>query len=256
MIGSNASLLVSLAHSVGRVRRLPLADVIRKRHPELDDPRSAIVAGEVQVDGAIVTNPKSQVRDDARIVVKPTKELKGEAKLAAGLDAFDRPVEIEHKTCLDVGASTGGFTTELLRRGARFVYAVDAGHGQLMGSLRQDPRVKNFESTNASELTTALIPQALDVVTIDVSYSPLRAIVPGITKKLTYSPGATMIALVKPMFELQAGELPTERADLERAVNSGETALDSAGWRVDQAIESPLRGNGGAIEFFLRATLP
>ncbi|MEY2425004.1 MAG: rRNA (cytidine1920-2-O)/16S rRNA (cytidine1409-2-O)-methyltransferase [Actinomycetota bacterium] len=235
--------------------RRALVEVVRRVRPDVDDPHSAIEAGEVQVDGVIVTNPKSQVRDDARIVVKHAKELKGEAKLSAGLDALERPVEIEGRVALDVGASTGGFTTELLRRGARFVYAVDAGHGQLMGSLRQDPRVKNLESTNASELSADLIPQALDVVTLDISYSPLRAIVPGITSKLRYNPGATMIALVKPMFELQAGQLPTERADLERAVNSGETALDSAGWHVDQAIESPLRGNGGAIEFFLRATL-
>lgn len=235
--------------------RRALVEVVRRVRPDVEDPHSAIEAGEVQVDGAIVTNPRSQVRDDARIVVKHAKELKGEAKLAAGLDAFDRPVEIDHKTCLDVGASTGGFTTELLRRGARFVYSVDAGHGQFMGSLRQDPRVKNLESTNASELTTDLIPQALDIVTVDVSYSPLRAIVPGVTQKLLYSPGATMIALVKPMFELQAARLPTERADLERAANSGEAALDSAGWRVDQVVESPLRGNNGAIEFFIRATL-
>ncbi len=235
--------------------RRALVDVVRRLRPDVEDPHSAIEAGEVQVDGAIVTNPRSQVRDDARIVVKHAKELKGEAKLSAGLNAFDLAVEIEGRVALDVGASTGGFTTELLRRGARFVYAVDAGHGQLMGSLRQDPRVKNLESTNASELTTDLIPQALDIVTIDVSYSPLRAIVPGITKALTFRQGATMIALVKPMFELQAGQLPTEPADLERAVNSGEMALDSAGWRVDQVMESPLRGNGGAIEFFLRATL-
>lgn len=200
-------------------------------------------------------NPESQVRDDARIVVRRAKELRGEVKLAAGLDAFTKPVEIAGEVCLDVGASTGGFTTELLRRGARFVYAVDAGHGQLLGSLRQDPRVKNLESTNASELTTQLIPQAIDVVTVDVSYSPLRAIVPDITGALRFSPAAVMIALVKPMFELQAASLPTERADLERAANSGEAALDSAGWHVDQVIESPVRGNGGAVEFFIRATM-
>jgi 23S rRNA (cytidine1920-2'-O)/16S rRNA (cytidine1409-2'-O)-methyltransferase len=235
--------------------RRALVEVVRRVRPDVEDPLAAIEAGEVQVDGSIVTNPRSQVRDDARIVVKPAKELKGEAKLAAGLDALATPVVIEGKVALDVGASTGGFTTELLRRGARFVYAVDAGHGQLMGSLRQEPRVKNLESTNASEVTVALIPQPVDVVTIDVSYSPLRAIVPGITRALGYSEGATMMALVKPMFELQAASLPTERADLERAANSGEMALDSAGWSVDEVIESPLLGNAGAVEFFIRATL-
>ncbi|HVV36010.1 MAG TPA: SAM-dependent methyltransferase [Acidimicrobiales bacterium] len=235
--------------------RRALIELLTKQRPELADPVAAIEAGEVHVDGVIVTNPNSLVRSDAAIVVKQAKELKGEAKLAAGLDGFREPVIVEAKTCLDVGASTGGFTTELLRRGARFVYAVDAGHGQLMGSLRQNPRVKNFEATNASELDRQLIPQPIDLVTIDVSYSPLRAIVPDITKNLDWSPGATMVALVKPMFELQAATLPTERSDLERAVNSGEMALDSAGWHVTEAIESPLRGNNGAVEFFLRGTL-
>jgi 23S rRNA (cytidine1920-2'-O)/16S rRNA (cytidine1409-2'-O)-methyltransferase len=235
--------------------RRPLIELLTKQRPELDDPLGAIEAGEVHVDGVIVTNPQSQVHTDAAIVVKQAKELKGEAKLAGGLDAFRDPVVIEGKTCLDVGASTGGFTTELLRRGARFVYAVDAGHGQLMGSLRQNPRVKNFEATNASELDRQLIPQPIDVVTIDVSYSPLRVIVPDITKHLDWSAGAVMVALVKPMFELQAATLPTERADLERAVNAGEQAVTSAGWHLDEAIESPLRGNNGAVEFFLRATL-
>src|SRR5690349_4095886 len=235
--------------------RRALIELLRKQRPELTDPVAAIEAGEVHVDGVIVTNPNSQVQSDAAIVVKQAKELKGEAKLAGGLDGFRDPVDIDHKVCLDVGASTGGFTTELLRRGARFVYAVDAGHGQLMGSLRQEPRVKNFEATNASELDRHLIPQAIDIVTIDVSYSPLRVIVPDITKNLDWSPGAVMVALVKPMFELQAATLPTERADLERAVNAGEQAINSAGWHVDQAIESPLRGNAGAVEFFIRATL-
>jgi 23S rRNA (cytidine1920-2'-O)/16S rRNA (cytidine1409-2'-O)-methyltransferase len=235
--------------------RRALIELLTKQRPDLADAVAVIEAGEVHVDGVIVTNPNSQVRSDAAIVVKQAKELKGEAKLAGGLDGFATPVVIEGKTCLDVGASTGGFTTELLRRGARFVYAVDAGHGQLMGSLRQNPRVKNFEATNASELDRQLIPQPIDVVTIDVSYSPLRAIVPDITKRIDWAEGAVMVALVKPMFELQAATLPTERADLERAVNSGETALHSAGWHVTEAIESPLRGNNGAVEFFLRASL-
>ncbi|HUR78823.1 MAG TPA: SAM-dependent methyltransferase [Acidimicrobiales bacterium] len=236
--------------------RRPLLDLLIKQRPDLADPLAAIEAGEVQVDGVIVTKPNSQVKSDAAIVVKQAKELKGESKLAAGLDAFNQPVDIENKVCLDVGASTGGFTTELLRRGARFVYAVDAGHGQLLGSLRQEPRVRNLEATNASELDRSVIPQAIDVVTIDVSYSPLRVIVPDITEHLDWSPGATMVALVKPMFELQAATLPTERSDLERAVNSGEKALDSAGWLVRQIVESPLRGNGGAVEFFICAIVP
>ncbi len=206
------------------------------------------------MDGVIVTNPNSQVRDDARIVVKPAKPLKGESKLAAGVDALGG-FEFTGKIALDVGASTGGFTTEMLRRGVGRVFAVDAGHGQLMGALRQDERVVNLENTNAADLTAHLVPDSIDVMTIDVSYSPLRKIVPGVTKSLRFSPSATMFALVKPMFELQAAELPTSPDDLARAVATAENAVVSAGWSLEKTVESPLRGNAGAVEYFIRARL-
>lgn len=234
--------------------RRALVAVLAKQRPDIDDPEAAIAAGEVQVDGAVVTNPKSQVREDARIVVKPLKGLKGEAKLAAGLDALGG-YEFSMKVALDVGASTGGFTTEMLRRGAVKVFAVDAGHGQLMGSLRQDERVVNLENTNAADLSVELIPDPIDVVTIDVSYSPLRAIVPGVTVAVAFAPAATMFALVKPMFELHAAVLPTRADDLAEAVRTAESAVIAAGWTLENTVESPLRGNAGAVEYFIRATL-
>ncbi len=234
--------------------RRALVAVLAKHRPDIEDPEAAIVAGEVQVDGAVVTNPKSQVRADASIVVKLAKGLKGEAKLAAGLEALGG-YEFFTKIALDVGASTGGFTTEMLRRGAAKVFAVDAGHGQLMGSLRQDARVVNLENTNAADLSAELIPDPIDVVTIDVSYSPLRAIVPGVTVAVDFAPAATMFALVKPMFELQAAELPTSADDLAQAVRTAESAVISAGWTLENTVESPLRGNAGAVEYFVRATL-
>lgn len=206
------------------------------------------------MDGVIVANPKSQVRPDARIVVKATKGLKGEAKLAGGVDALG-PFDFAGKVGLDIGASTGGFTTEMLRRGAAKVYAVDVGHGQLMGKLRQDDRVVNLEHTNATDLTRTQVPDPLDVMTIDVSYSPLRAIVPGVTKSLRFALSATMFALVKPMFELQAAVLPTSVADLAEAVDRAESAVVAAGWTLENTVESPLRGNAGAVEFFIRARL-
>ena len=235
--------------------RRSLVDVFRKQRPDFDDPIGAIERGEVVVDGVIVTNPNSQVLTDARIVVKEAKGLKGEAKLTAGLDAFKAPVTIHGKVALDVGASTGGFTTELLRRGAARVYAVDVGHGQLMGKLRQDQRVVNLETTNATDLTRAHVPDAVDVMTIDVSYSPLRAILPGVTAALDFSPEAVLVALVKPMFELQAGELPTAKKDLKTALTLAEQGIRGAGWAVEETVESPLRGNSGAVEFFVRARL-
>lgn len=234
--------------------RRSLLDVLRKHRPELNDALAAIGAGEVQVDGVIVSNPTSQVREDARIVVKPTKGLKGEAKLAGGVDALGA-FDFVGKVGLDVGASTGGFTTEMLRRGATKVYAVDVGHGQLLGALRQDKRVVNLENINATDLTTAHVPDRVDVMTIDVSYSPLRAIVPSVTESLWFSPSATLFALVKPMFELQAAVLPTTTVDLAEAVNRAESAVVSAGWTLENTVESPLRGNAGAVEFFIRARL-
>lgn len=235
--------------------RRSLLDVLRQQRAEVHDPAAAIAAGEVQVDGVIITNPNSQVRVDARIVVKPAKALKGEGKLAAGIDALGDPGDFTGLVALDLGASTGGFTTELLRRGATRVYAVDVGHGQLMGSLRQDPRVVNLEATNATDLTPAEVPERVGVVTIDVSYSPLRAILPAVTGALDFARDAILFALVKPMFELQAAELPTSAADLAEAVMVAEQGIRDAGWQLEATVESPLRGNNGAIEYFVLARL-
>lgn len=234
--------------------RRALVEVLRKQRPELDDPLGAIEAGWVQVDGVVVTNPKSHVLPSARLVVREEKGLKGEAKLAAGVDALGG-FDFSELTALDVGASTGGFTTEMLKRGAAKVFAVDVGHGQLMGALRQDPRVISLEQTNATDLTAELVPDPIDVMTIDVSYSPLRAILPQVTESLTFSKGAVLFALIKPMFELQAAELPTSTADLEQSVTVAEQAIRAAGWAIEATVESPLRGNGGAVEYFARARL-
>ena len=188
------------------------------------------------------------------IVVKPAKGLKGESKLARGIEALGG-VDFDGRVALDCGASTGGFTTELLRRGVTRVYAVDVGHGQLMGALRQDPRVVNLENTNATDLTREMVPEPLDAMTIDLSYSPLRAILPGVMAALDFVPGAVLVALVKPMFELQAGELPTSTAALESAVMVAEQAIRGAGWNLEATVESPLRGNNGAVEYFAMARL-
>ena len=99
------------------------------------------------------------------------------------------------------------------------------------------------------------MPETIDVVTIDVSYSPLRAILPTVTERLEFAPGATLLALVKPMFELQAAALPTSTAELAEAVMVAEQGIRAAGWAIEATVESPLRGNGGAVEYFTRARL-
>ena len=141
--------------------------------------------------------PDKPFREIVGAMRDSVKELRGTIKLRGALDHFE--VEVSGRICLDVGASTGGFTTALLEREARKVYAVDVGHGQLLGSLRQDARVANLESTNVGDLTTSLVPDAIDLVTVDVSYLSLAAAVEQIGA-LSFASGAELVGLVKPMF--------------------------------------------------------
>lgn len=120
-------------------------DQIRQTNPEMSDPEFLIRSGQVLVDGRIVANPASLIRLGASIVVVTPRVLRGEAKLQAALDTFQ--LSVAGRVALDVGAFTGGFTRILLRAGTTSCYAVDAGHGQLLGSLRCDSRVVNLEST-------------------------------------------------------------------------------------------------------------
>ena len=119
--------------------------------PDLADPEGALVAGHVLIDGRVVTNPRSQVRADASVVIRPPRALRGEDKLRAALDGF--AVDVTDRECVDLGASAGGFTRVLLEHGARRVFAVDAGHGQLRGDLRNHSRVVNLERTNLGDLS-------------------------------------------------------------------------------------------------------
>jgi len=171
------------------------------------------------------------------------KELRGSVKLRAALDRFG--VDPSGRICLDVGASTGGFTTVLLERGATKVYAVDAGHGQLLGSLRQDPRVVNLENTNIADLA---IDDAVDLVTIDVSYLSLAE---GVPQLRTH--GRELVGLVKPMFELKLASAPSDRASLDEALARAVAGIEAAGWRVVATMDSPVTGAGGAPELFVHA---
>ena len=150
-------------------------------------PAGRIAAGEVLVDGVPVTNPRSRLRAGARVTRRPATSLRGSAKLRAALEAF--AVDVAGRVAMDVGAAAGGFTTVLLEAGARRVYAVDAGHGQLLGSLRQDARVVNLESVNIGELDRERVPDPIDVVTIDVSYLSVAAAVTQLDR-IALAPGA------------------------------------------------------------------
>lgn len=228
-----------------------LLSLLRHEYPDLEDPEDAIRAGAVVVDGVVVKNVQSRVRREAVVKIDRPKTLRGAMKLAAALDEFD--VAVAGRVALDLGASTGGFTSVLLEYGARLVYAVDVGYGQLLGSLRQDPRVRNLERTNLADLTRDLVDSPVDIVTVDLSYLSITKAV-GQLQGVEFSVSADLIALVKPMFELGAASLPADQRDLQEAVGLAVAGVELQPWSVRGVIDSPLRGSHGAIEFLLHAT--
>jgi 23S rRNA (cytidine1920-2'-O)/16S rRNA (cytidine1409-2'-O)-methyltransferase len=227
-----------------------LVKALEEQRPDLADPLTAIRSGSVRVNGMVITNPQSLVRPEASIVVKASTTLRGTIKLRAALATFGIPVS--GRLGLDVGAAAGGFTLALLEAGARRVYAVDAGHGQLLGSLRQDPRVVNLEATNVARLDGHLIPEVVDIVTIDVSYLSLAAAASQL-RGIRFAPAADLIGLIKPMFELRRGSAPVDQASVEEAVGLARAAVIAAGWRVMAAMDSPVEGARGAREAFIHA---
>jgi 23S rRNA (cytidine1920-2'-O)/16S rRNA (cytidine1409-2'-O)-methyltransferase len=238
---------------VSQPRIVGLLDLLRREYPDIEDPEDAILAGAVVVDGVVVKNVRSRVRREAVVKIDRPKTLRGARKLSAALEAFDVPVA--DRVGLDLGASTGGFTSVLLARDARRVYAVDVGYGALLGSLRQDPRVRNLERTNLADLNRELVDAPVDIVTVDLSYLSIANAV-GQIEELEFAPGADLIALVKPMFELGAGALPTEQEDLDKAVELATAGVERWPWSVRGVIRSPVHGNHGAIEFLLHANRP
>lgn len=236
-----------------RVRRRPLRAELARRWPELDEEAVDLIrSGAVVVDGIARTKPDSVVAETSSIkVVGERARLRGYDKLLSAFELFS--VDVRGAVALDAGAAAGGFTSALLDRGARRVYAVEVGHGQLLGRLRQDDRVVSLERTNVSALTEQLVPDPLDVVTLDLGYLALATAVPELGA-LTFAPGARLVALVKPMAELHLGVLPTEDRDVDRAIDLAASAIAKAGWTVTGTARSPILGSRGAREGFVVAT--
>jgi 23S rRNA (cytidine1920-2'-O)/16S rRNA (cytidine1409-2'-O)-methyltransferase len=240
----------------GAAPRQALAVLVRRQWPQLDEPgaaEAAITAGEVLVDGSPITNPRSQVAASASLRMAAPPVLAGRRKLDWALDHFG--LVVTDAVAVDVGSSTGGFVSALLGAGAARVYAVDAGHGQLLGSLRQDPRVVNLERTNVGHLNPEIVPEPIGVVTIDVSYLALSAAVAQVGA-VELRPAAVLVGLVKPMFELRLATIPGDRPTLDRALAEAVTGIAAAGWSVQHAAECPVRGARGAVEFFVHAIRP
>lgn len=224
-----------------------LTTLLRRRFPDVDP---STMVGRVQVNGVVVTNIEARVRADSAIRVLAAQPLRGTLKLAHALCAFG--IDAADTSALDLGAAAGGFTQALLDSGARRVYAVDAGVGQLRGWLRADPRVVNLERTNLGQLDQNLVPEPVQLVTMDLSYLPVSGAVGQIDTRLL-APDAHLIALVKPTFELRSGALAAEPEQVATAVATAACALALRGWQVLGETRSPIAGAKGAVEAFLHA---
>ncbi len=214
--------------------------------------QAMILAGEVQVEGRVVDKAGTLVPEDAQVTVAAGLPYvsRGGLKLEAALDAFG--VDVGGKVVADVGASTGGFTDCLLRRGAARVYAIDVGYGQLAWSLRQDPRVVVMERTNVRYLES--LPEPIDLVTIDVSFISLSLVLPVVARWLKEA--GEIVALVKPQFEVGKGEVGrggvVRRPEQHRSVLERVAGLSrQLGLRFDGVVPSPVLGPAGNREFLV-----
>lgn len=222
--------------------------------------QALVLAGLVWSGDRRLEKPGQNLPQDAPVEVrgKPHPWVsRGGVKLAHGLDHFR--IDPTGRTCLDIGASTGGFTDVLLHGGAAKVYAIDVGHGQLDWRLRNDPRVIVLERTNARHLTRAEVPDSVDLVVCDASFIGLETILPA-ALALT-APGAHLIALIKPQFEVGPERVGKGGVVRDAALHADVCRRITAwierqnGWRVLGVTESPITGPEGNKEFLIGAEL-
>ena len=238
--------------------RLDAALVSRGLAASRERARGLILAGQVRVDGTVVSKAGAPVAADADVtLIEPDHPYvsRGGVKLAHALDVFG--IDIAGRLALDVGASTGGFTDVLLRRGAPRVVALDVGHSQLDWRLRSDPRVVTLERLNARTLVADQLPEdarTFEVATMDVSFISARQILPAIVPLL--APGADVVVLVKPQFEagreeVGKGGLVVDAAVHARVIDEVAAAAHALGLSRVAMTESPITGVEGNREFFL-----
>jgi 23S rRNA (cytidine1920-2'-O)/16S rRNA (cytidine1409-2'-O)-methyltransferase len=238
--------------------RLDAAVVTRGLAASRERARGLILAGLVRVDGTVISKAGAPVLETADItLIEPDHPYvgRGGVKLAHALDVF--ALDVRERLALDVGASTGGFTDVLLRRGATRVVALDVGHGQIEWRLRSDPRVVVLERVNARLLTPGQLPEdarTFDVITMDLSFISVRQVLPSMVALL--APGADLVVLVKPQFEagreeVGKGGLVKDAAVHARVVEEVTAAADALGLTRIAMTESPITGTEGNREFFL-----
>ena len=217
--------------------------------------QAAIAAGRVLADGVPVRKASEEISAVAIIEAEPEHPYvsRGGLKLAAALDHF--ALDVKGRVCLDVGASTGGFTEVLLARRARRVYAVDVGREQLHARLRGRNDIVSMEATDIRNLDASRFSQPPDLAAIDVSFISLKHVLPAVENLLL--PCANLVALIKPQFE--AGRRDSKKGIVRDPVIHAaicadiETFLTARGWRVGGIIPSPIRGGDGNREFFVEA---
>jgi 23S rRNA (cytidine1920-2'-O)/16S rRNA (cytidine1409-2'-O)-methyltransferase len=217
--------------------------------------RAAIEAGLVKANDKPVLKPSEGIPADARLQAQPAHPYvsRGGVKLAGALEQY--PIEIEDHVCLDVGASTGGFTEVLLACGASLVFAVDVGRGQLHPSLRGHPKIVSMEETDIRKLEGKRLPARPDIVVIDVSFISLKAVLP-VALSLAASP-MQLLALIKPQFEATRKHsrhgIIRDATVHQQVCNDIAAFASSLGCRDIQMFPSPITGGDGNIEFFIGA---
>ena len=236
--------------------RLDLLLVERGLAASRNKAQALIMAGKVHGVDRLLDKAGQELPLDAEITVRGGDHpwvSRGGVKLAHGLAVF--AIDPKGLICLDVGASTGGFTDVLLQGGAARVYAVDVGHGQLAWSLRNDSRVVVLERTNARYLTQALVPEPIDLVVCDASFIGLRTILPAALDLA--APGARLIALIKPQFEVgpervgKGGVVRQPELHVEVCLEITDWLARRPGWSAGGTEPSPIKGPRGNVEFLL-----
>lgn len=221
--------------------------------PSINKSTAFVMEGKVTVDGKIITKPGFAVLETSEISIKEPAEFvsRGGIKLKKALDEFS--VCIKDKICLDVGASTGGFTDCLLKKGARKVYCVDVGYGVMDLKLHNDPRVVNFEKTNIRYFDKKYIKDDIDLAVIDVSFISLVKVLPVVAELV--KTGGEIIALVKPQFESPKGStrkgVVKDENIRAQAIEKIKNFSEEIGLKLLCETPSPIKGPKGNLEHFL-----
>ena len=236
-------------------QRLDVALVARGLCETRSKAQSLIMARRILVNGQHVDKAGANVADDDELRIEELEHPwvgRGGMKLAHALREFG--INVEGKICADIGASTGGFTDVMLKSGAKKVYAIDVGYGQIDVSLRNDPRVINREKVNARYLTAADFEDVVEFVSIDVSFIPLKLILPAVATFLR----GELVALIKPQFEV--GKADVGKGGIVRDETKRAAAVEAVvafareiGFVVRGVIESPVKGAEGNVEYLMHA---